>query len=88
MARSTLSAPRKWRNSSGLKDARSNIRSAGEQRRLAADLGFIPQFSVNVLPMGVGGTLTLGGANCRQDVGHGRARGDRAQRRQEHLQCE
>jgi len=46
---------------SGLQDARSSISSAENHEGLAASLGFIPDFSFPVSPMGVGISSSVGG---------------------------
>lgn len=46
---------------SKLADARGEQAAAAEKDRWGAGLGYIPDFSVNVLPIGVGATTTVGG---------------------------
>lgn len=47
---------------SSLADAHSSISSAENEEGTAAMLGFIPDFGINLEPMGVGATTTLGGS--------------------------
>lgn len=63
---------------SDLQDARSHTKSAEDSERLAGMLGFIPDFGINLEPMGVGATTTLGGTYAAK-FPEASARGDHAQ---------
>jgi hypothetical protein len=60
-----------------LKAAHDSITSAENSEGLAADLGFIPDFSINLEPLGVGASTTLGGTYASK-FPMAFARGDRA----------
>lgn len=47
---------------SDLQDSRSHVKNAEDSEGLASTLGFIPDISINVQPMGVGLSTTLGGS--------------------------
>jgi len=62
---------------SNLKDAQDKQASASSSDGLAGDLGFIPDFSINLEPMGVGASTTLGGTYAAK-FPQADARSDRA----------
>ena len=63
-----------------LQDARDKQSSAASSDSLAGDLGFIPDFSINLEPMGIGASTTLGGTYAAKfpqaDARSGRADAD------------
>jgi hypothetical protein len=62
---------------SDMQSSRTSVSKAEDSEGLAASLGFIPDVSINVQPMGVGVSTTLGGTYAAK-FPQSSARGDRA----------